>query len=123
MEFSRNKTNRLIRAFASPLMSNAKWVKLLGVLSSIKGINCKATVKLVWDENPRDLRIDDELEYNFDYYAQSMEAMISGYPSGWYDYKEIEWHSETSTYTAYRAKIKLHLSTQCRFYCLSKPHN
>jgi hypothetical protein len=72
-------------------MSNTKWVKLLGALSSIDGISCKALVKLVWDEEPRDMRIDDELDFKFDYYDASMESMISGYPRGSYDYKEIEW--------------------------------
>ena len=71
-------------------MSNAKWVKLLDALSSIKGMHCEAFVKLVWDSEPRKFRLDEELGFKFDYYESSMEAMITGYPGGWYDYKEIE---------------------------------
>lgn len=77
-------------------MSNAKWVKLLSALSSINGLSCTAEVKLVWDDEVRDFRLD-EIEFNFDFYEKSMESMISGYPRGWYDYKEIEWLKISST--------------------------
>ncbi len=91
LEFARNKTDRLIEKFSGSFMSNAKWVKLLNALSSIEGLDCEAKVKLVWDDVIRDFRLDDDLEFNFDFYESSMESMISGYPNGWYDYKEIEW--------------------------------
>lgn len=93
LEFARNKTDRLIEKFSGSFMSNAKWVKLLSSLSSIDGLDCKAKVKLVWDEEERDVRLDEDLEFNFDFYDNSMESMISGNPKGWYDYKEIEWLS------------------------------
>ncbi|MBO2650815.1 hypothetical protein [Shewanella algae] len=93
LEFARNKTDRLIEKFSGSFMSNAKWVKLLSSLSSIDGLDCKAIVKLVWDEEERDVRLDEGLEFNFDFYDNSMESMISGNPKGWYDYKEIEWLS------------------------------
>ncbi len=91
LEYARKQTDKLIQGYSCSLMSNTKWVKLLCALSDIEEIECKANVKLVWDENPRDMRIDDELVYDFDFYGKSMEALISGYPKGWYDYKEIEW--------------------------------
>lgn len=91
LDYKRDKTEKIIKEFSGSFMSNSKWVKLLTALSSIKGICCKAHVKLIWDENPRSIRIDDNLEYDFDYYDSSMEAMIDGYPKGFYEYKEIEW--------------------------------
>jgi len=72
-------------------MSNAKWVKLLGALSKLNLEQAVASVKLVWDKDVRSIRLDNNLEFNFDYYASSMESMISGYPKGFYEYKEIEW--------------------------------
>ena len=47
--------------------------------------------KLVWDEEKRDLWIDEDLIEGIDYYHNSMEAMVSGFPRGFYDYKEIHW--------------------------------
>jgi hypothetical protein len=37
------------------------------------------------------LQFDEHTHYDFDYYASAMEAMVSGKPTGWYAYKEIEW--------------------------------
>lgn len=91
LDFARNQTDKLIQKYSCTFMSNSKWVKLFNTLSSIEEIMCKASVKLVWDKEPRDIRIDDELELGVDYFETSMESMISGYPKGWYDYKEIEW--------------------------------
>lgn len=50
-------------------------------------------VKLIWEEKPtgRLLLIDENTEYQFDYYDQAMEAMITGKPHGWWAYKGIEW--------------------------------
>ena len=90
--FYRARTDSLIKErFSSSFMSNAKWVKLINGLTEIgDSINsCKA--KLVWDDRLRDLRIDSKLAYNFDFYEHSMEAMVSGYPKGFYEYKELEW--------------------------------
>lgn len=91
LDYERDKSEKIIKEFSGSFMSNAKWVKLFTTLSSIKGICCEAQVKLVWDESPRNIRIDDDLEYDFVYFDSSMEAMIDGYPKGWYEYKEIEW--------------------------------
>lgn len=50
-------------------------------------------VKPIWDDrNPyRKLRIDENTQYDFDYYENSMESLISEKPTGFYVYKEIEW--------------------------------
>lgn len=106
LDHARNKTDKLIAQYSASLMSDAKWVKLLDALSSIENLQCQATVKLVWDDTPRDFRLDDDLQYQFDYYDKSMEAMISGYPKGWYDYKEIESLTITSTHEQLNIIIK-----------------
>jgi len=91
LDSARNKTDSIVNSFDVSLMSNAKWVKLLNSLSNLNLDGAIATVKLVWDIDIRAFRLDSDLEFNFDYYANSMESMISGYPKGFYDYKEIEW--------------------------------
>jgi hypothetical protein len=91
LDSARNKTDSIVNSFDVSLMSNAKWVKLLNSLSNLNLDDAIATVKLVWDIDVRAFRLDSDLEFNFDYYANSMESMISGYPKGFYDYKEIEW--------------------------------
>lgn len=91
LDFSRAKTDKLIAAFSCSLMSNTKWVKLFRCLTSIENISCDFSVKLVWDDNIRKLRLDETSQYQIDYYDTSLEAMISGSPKGFYDYKEIEW--------------------------------
>jgi hypothetical protein len=91
LDSARNKTDSIINSFDASLMSNAKWVKLLSALTKLNLEQAIATVKLVWDDDVRSIRLDDDLEFNFDYYSSSMESMISGYPKGFYDYKEIEW--------------------------------
>ncbi len=77
--------------FSASFMSDSKWVKLLKALTEIGDSVRSCKVKLIWDDSLRDLRIDSNLSYKFDFYAHSMEAMISGYPTGFYDYKELEW--------------------------------
>ena len=91
LDSARKKTDSIINCFDASLMSNAKWVKLLDALSKLNLEQAVASVKLVWDNDVRSIRLDNNLEFNFDYYANSMESMISGYPKGFYDYKEIEW--------------------------------
>ena len=91
LDSARNKTDSIVNSFDVSLMSNAKWVKLLNLLSNLNLDGANATVKLVWDIDIRSFRLDKDLEFNFDYYASSMESMINGYPKGFYDYKEIEW--------------------------------
>ena len=77
-------------------MSDAKWVLLLNVLSETIDQSISIHAKLVWDDEPRTMWIHDA-QYEFDYYPSSMEAMIGGYPRGWYDYKEIEWVAFSGT--------------------------
>ncbi len=78
--------------FTGAYMNNHKWVKLINVLVLNASIIKKCIVKLVWDEkNLRTLLIDEHTSYQFEYYDTAMESMISGYPTGWYSYKEIEW--------------------------------
>jgi hypothetical protein len=91
LDSARNKTDSIINSFDVSLMSNAKWVKVLNLLSNLNLDGAISTVKLVWDIEVRTFRLDNDLEFNFDYYASSMESLISGYPKGFYDYKEIEW--------------------------------
>ena len=45
----------------------------------------------MWDDVPREMRIPESSSLGFDYYRNSMEAMISGAPRGFYLYKEVEW--------------------------------
>ncbi|GAA6171737.1 hypothetical protein NBRC116592_14070 [Colwellia sp. KU-HH00111] len=91
LDSARNKTDSIIKSFDVSLMSNTKWIKLLSLLSNLDLDGVTATVKLVWDSEIRVFRLDSNLEFNFDYYESSMESLISGYPKGFYDYKEIEW--------------------------------
>lgn len=78
-----------------PLLSNAKWVKLLGALVKNWPAVHVCHVKLIWEESSveRRLLFDAHTSYAFDYYATAMEAMVSGSPrlGGWVAYKEIEW--------------------------------
>ena len=91
LDSARNKTDTLINSFDVALMSNTKWVKLLNALSKLNLSSAVTTVKLIWDTDVRSFRLDDEIEFNFDYFPSSVESLISGYPKGFYDYKEIEW--------------------------------
>ena len=91
LDSARNKTDSLINSFDVSLMSNTKWVKLLNALTKLNLNNAVTTVKLIWDSEVRSFRLDSDIEFNFDYYPSSVESLISGYPKGFYDYKEIEW--------------------------------
>jgi hypothetical protein len=103
--YRRERTDRIIaQRFTASFMSDAKWVRLLHALTGYLPCmenqlqdthswtlvrSCK--VKLVWDDELiRDLNIAHQ-SYNYDYYDHAVEAMISGPPRGWFDYKEIEW--------------------------------
>ena len=77
-----------------PLLSNAKWVKLLDALVKNWPAIHACTVKLIWEEasGERRLLFDEDTSYGFNYYAHAMEAIITGSPRlGWAAYKEIEW--------------------------------
>ena len=88
--------DRLIQtAQLQPLLSNAKWVKLLSALVKNWPSIHVCRVKLIWEEASveRWLLFDEHTSYAFNYYANAMEAMVSGSPrlGGWVAYKEIEW--------------------------------
>ena len=89
-EYDRAKTDRIIASeMLTRSMSDTKWVRLLNELSERIDQSISIVVQLVWDYEPRTMWIRDA-QYDVDYYATSMEAMIGGFPRGWYDYKEIE---------------------------------
>jgi hypothetical protein len=84
----------ILAAQLQPLLSNAKWVKLLTTLVAQWPLVQACQVKLIWEDThtERWLHLDQRTRYQFDYYARAMEAMISGKPQlGWTAYKEIEW--------------------------------
>ena len=84
----------ILAAQLQPLLSNAKWVKLLTTLVAQCPLVQACHVKLIWEDasNERWLHLDQHTHYQFNYYASAMEAMISGKPQlGWTAYKEIEW--------------------------------
>jgi hypothetical protein len=84
----------ILTAKLHPLMSNAKWVKLLATLVLNWQLIQACKVKLIWEDASveRWLLLEEETSYQFDYYANAMEAMITGTPRlGWAAYKEIEW--------------------------------
>jgi hypothetical protein len=82
--------DRLLARFDATLMSNAKWVRLLEALTAPPDIVTHCNAKLVWDDLLRSFRITGA-QYRFDYYDHAVETLISGAPSGWYQYREIEW--------------------------------
>jgi len=84
----------ILAAKLHPLLSNAKWVKLITALIANWQLIHECRVKLIWEDASveRWLRIEEEVSHEFDYYANAMEAMIVGTPRlGWATYKEIEW--------------------------------
>jgi hypothetical protein len=84
----------ILAAQLQPLLSNAKWVKLLTTLVAQWPLVQACQVKLIWEDgnSERWLHLDEQTSYQFNYYASAMEAMISGKPHlGWTAYKEIEW--------------------------------
>lgn len=85
----------IARTHLQPLLSNAKWVKLLtGLVQQWPAVQ-ECQVKLIWeaDYSGRHLFFNEHTSYDFNYYAQAMEAMVSGPPRGWYAYREVEWLS------------------------------
>jgi hypothetical protein len=73
-----------------PLMSNAKWVRLLDALSAEPDVVIECRAKLVWSDALHPFRIAGA-SYRFNYYDDAMESMIAGPSIGWHRYKEIEW--------------------------------
>jgi hypothetical protein len=83
----------ILAAHLQPLLSNAKWVKLLTTLVAQWPLVQACQVKLIWEDgsSERWLHLNQHTSYQFNYYASAMEAMISGKPPlGWTAYKEIE---------------------------------
>jgi hypothetical protein len=70
-------------------------VKLLSTLVKNWPAIHVCRVKLIWEvaSVERGLLFDEDTGYVFNYYANTMEAMVSGSPrlGGWVAYKEIEW--------------------------------
>jgi hypothetical protein len=90
-EYIRARADKIIASrFKTTSMNDTKWLRLLDALTAIDGLVLDCRVKLVWEDGIRHMWID-AMQRDVDYYAHSMEAMISGAPRGWYDYKEIEW--------------------------------
>lgn len=72
-------------------MSDAKWVKLLKLLTGTENLVLDCRAKLVWDETPRPFAIDGTKCYQFDFWPTAVEGLISGTQNGWHSYREIEW--------------------------------
>ncbi len=92
LEFKREKTDQIIQTnFTKSCMNDVKWVQVIDSLIENFHLIPEISLKLVWDENLRELFLDESTGKDHDYYAASMEGLVSGAPRGWYDYKEIEW--------------------------------
>ena len=90
-DYERARTDTIIaERFKTSCMNDTKWVRLLDALTANDGLVVDCRAKLVWDAEIRYMQIDG-MQRDFDYWPHAMEAMISGTPRGWYDYKEIEW--------------------------------
>ncbi len=80
--------------FSTCLMNDSKWVKLISTFVMNVNIIKECRVHPIWENDSKSIRrlvFDENTSYNFDYYNTAMESMISGNPTGWYAYKEIEW--------------------------------
>ena len=81
---------KLIEAkFQSSCMSNAKWVRLLKALTAHEGLVRLCLVKLVWDDELRELQIDGRT-FEHDFWPTAVEGGVSGFPADWYSYREFE---------------------------------
>lgn len=74
--------------FKTHSMNNAKWVRVLNALSG-SNLVLLCLVKLVWDDDIRELQIDGMVA-NHDFWPEAIEGGVSGIPRGWYAYKEFE---------------------------------
>ncbi|HBU78399.1 MAG TPA: hypothetical protein DEF18_09875 [Muricauda sp.] len=73
-------------------MNNSKWVKLISVLVVNYHLIEEIDVKLIFDKKIRKLKISGNEQFNFDYYPNAMESMVTDPVNpGWTMYKEIEW--------------------------------
>ena len=84
----------ILEKYTASFMNNAKWVKLIGKIVENFHIIKKCTVKLIYDDEIRILNITGNEQYDFDFYSNSMEGMLTNpIVPGWTVYKEIEWIS------------------------------
>lgn len=75
-----------------PGVEDAEWVRLLEALCAEPDHVPGARAKLVWDPEPRAFLVRGAAYHaGLDFYAHEMEAMISGSPRGFYEYRELEW--------------------------------
>ncbi|MEO8239123.1 MAG: hypothetical protein ABI576_13550 [Flavobacterium sp.] len=90
-----DKIDKIIKQkYSSNFMSNSKWVKLIELLVKNYKLFDVCNVKLIYDKEIRQLIIGGNENFEFDYYKDSMEGMITKpITPGWVLYKEIEWIS------------------------------
>lgn len=82
------------KKYSSNFMSNSKWVKLIELLVKNYKLFDVCNVKLIYDDKIRELLIEGNETFDFDYYKDSMEGMVTKpITPGWVLYKEIEWVS------------------------------
>ena len=80
--------------YTSNFMNNSKWVKLIELLVKNHKLFDVCNVKLIYDNEIRQLIIEGNETFDFDYYKDSMEGMVTKtITPGWVLYKEIEWIS------------------------------
>lgn len=90
-----NDIDKIIKQkYSSSFMSNSKWVKLIELLVENYKLFDLCNLKLIYDDNIRELLIEGNETFDFDYYKDSMEGMVTKpITPGWVLYKEIEWIS------------------------------
>lgn len=82
------------KKYSSNFMSDSKWVKLIELLVKNYKLFDVCNVKLIYDDKIRELLIEGNETFDFDYYKDSMEGMVTKpITPGWVLYKEIEWVS------------------------------
>ncbi|MFC4818479.1 MULTISPECIES: hypothetical protein [unclassified Flavobacterium] len=87
------KVDKIIQTnYTASFMNNSKWLKLIRLLVDNAQCIARCDVKLIYDDKIRQLMINGEEQFNFDFYENAMEAMITNpIAPGWTLYKEIEW--------------------------------
>jgi hypothetical protein len=90
---SDEKIDKLIQTnYSGSFMNNSKWVKLIQLLVDNYDLIKVCNVKLIFDDKIRNMKITGDEQYDFDFYSNSMESMVSDpIIPGWTSYKEIEW--------------------------------
>jgi hypothetical protein len=84
----------ILTNYTASFMNNSKWVKLIQLLVDNTQFIARCDVKLIHDDKIRELIISGEEQFDFDFYENAMEAMITNpVTPGWTLYKEIEWIS------------------------------